>query len=912
MLGMCLLSLTATAQKSDAGKMPDSTDVVSVGYDLYGLRQFTPHSVVKVGAEDLESPETDVVKALYSKLAGLNITQGAGRPADNYASMSLHGHAPLVLVDGFPRDLSSVTLTEIESIMVLKDAVAMAMYGVRGANGVVNIITRRGDGKGLKITASYQFGWSTQFRSPEFADAHTYAVQLNNALALDGLEEKYSEKEIEAFRSGTYPYAYPNVNWWEEIYKKTGTNHQLDLTFNGGNENFKYFTAMAYSWDRAMFDDKKEDSRYSTKPFDVRLNLRTNLDVNVTRTTKMKLGLMGRMQEVNGINNMSSLYNAIYRTPSAAFPVRTEEGIYGGNNIYQNANPVALLASSGHRKSIYTTLYADLRLLQDLSILTQGLSADLAISFDDQGNIWENSTKTYRYSDLQSRMLDDGTVVTDPVVYGKDQPLVDHGRGFSNLYLRTDFQAKVEYHRNLGNHAVSGAAIYDQQSDVNNGRNNTYKRQSAILNLGYAYANRYFIDGVVSFSGTNVLPEKHRFKTYPAFSLAWLASNEDFWKVDRISRLKIRASYGLSGWDGNTPHELFRQGYGWASDYIFNGGAATGYGENSLPVVGLTIEKSQRATLGFDLGMLGDRLMVSAEYFYEKRKDILVDAANRVSGIIGIGVAQVNAGVNKYQGVDLSLNWKDQVGNFKYGLSGIFSFTRSEIVENNEAYQQYSYLYRRGNAVDQMYGLEAVGFFSDQVDINNSPVHSFATVKPGDIKYKDQNGDNVIDEQDVVKMFRTSTPEIYYGFNLNIGWKNFGISADFQGVAHRTVNLLNSPLYQPLVNNGNISKTFLDRERTWTPENKRGATMPRLTTQANENNYRNNSLWYRDGSFFKLRNLQISYSISKKATRFADLNLYVRGTDLFSVDGIKFADPEQLSATYPAVRTWWAGVKFNF
>ena len=161
-------------------------------------------------------------------------------------------------------------------------------------------------------------------------------------------------------------------------------------------------------------------------------------------------------------------------------------------------------------------------------------------------------------------------------------------------------------------------------------------------------------------------------------------------------------------------------------------------------------------------------------------------------------------------------------------------------------------------------------------------------------------------------MFRTSTPEIYYGFNLNIGWKNFGISADFQGVAHRTVNLLNSPLYQPLVNNGNISKTFLDRERTWTPENKRGATMPRLTTQANENNYRNNSLWYRDGSFFKLRNLQISYSISKKATRFADLNLYVRGTDLFSVDGIKFADPEQLSATYPAVRTWWAGVKFNF
>lgn len=909
---MCLLSLTGQAQKANTGKVPDSTDVVSVGYDLNGLRQYTSHSAVKVNAEDLDSPETDVVKALYTKLAGLNISQGAGQPADNYASMSLHGHAPLVLVDGFPRDLNSLTLTEIESITVLKDATAMALYGVRGANGVVNIVTKRGDGKGLKITASYQFGLRTQFRSPEFADAYTYASQLNNALKLDGLDQRYSTLELEAFRSGKYPYAYPNVNWWDEVYKKTGTNHQLNLTFNGGNDNFKYFTALAYSWDRAMFDDKEEDSRYSTKPFDVRLNLRTNLDVNITKTTKMKLGLMGRMQEVNGINSLNNLYSAVYRTPSAAFPIRTEEGIYGGNNIYQSANPVALLASSGHRKSIYTTLYADLRLTQDLSLVTPGLSADLAISFDDQGNLWENSSKTYRYSDLQPQMLDDGTVVINPVVYSKDQQVIDHSRGFSSLYLRTDFQAKVGYQRTFGEHAVNGAAIYDQQSDVNNGRNNTYKRQSAILSLGYAYANRYFVDGVVSFSGTNVLPENHRIKTYPAISAAWMASNEAFWNIDLINRLKLRASYGLSGWDGNTPHELFRQGYGWASDYIFNGGAATGYGENSLPVIGLTIEKSQRATVGFDLGMWDDRLSVSAEYFYEKRKDILVDAANRVSGIIGIGVAQVNAGVNKYQGVDLSLGWKDQVGDFRYGVSGIFSFTRSEIVENNEAYQEYAYLYHQGNAVDQMYGLEAVGFFNDQVDINNSPVHSFATVKPGDIKYKDQNGDNIIDEQDVVKMFRTSAPEVYYGFNLNFAWKNFGISADFQGVANRTVNLLNSPLYQPLVNNGNISNTFLDREQTWTPENKGAATMPRLTTQTNDNNYRNNSLWYRDGSFFKLRNLQISYDLSKKTTRFADMHIYLRGTNLFSVDGIKFADPEQLSATYPAVRTWWAGVKFNF
>lgn len=909
---MCLLSGTGLAQKSDAGKGPDSTDVVRVGYGLEDLQAYTSHSTAKVNAPSLQSPETDVVKSLYSKIAGLNISQGTGRPADNYASMSLHGHAPLVLVDGFPRDLNSLTLTEIESITVLKDAAALALYGIRGANGVVNVTTKRGTTGKLKISASYQFGLSTQFRSPEFADSYTYGNALNNALKLDGLDEKYSALELDAFKTGKYPYAYPNVNWWDEVYKKTGTNHQLDLTFNGGGENFKYYTAIVYSWDRAMFNDKDDDSRYSTKPFDTRLNIRANLDVNVTRTTKMQLSLLGRMQEVNGTNQLSRVYSSVYGTPSAAFPIRTEEGIWGGNNVYTDGNPVALLTGAGHRKQVSTTLYADLRLTQDLAAITQGLYADLALSFDDRGQLWEQSIKTYRYSDLQASMLDDGTVVTNPVVYGKDAQVIDHGDGFSSLYLRTDFQAKVGYSRTFGEHGVNAAVAYDQQADLNNGRNNTFRRQSVLASLGYAYGDRYFLNGVINVSGTNVLPSGSRHKVYPAISAAWMVSNEDFMDVSFIDKLKLRASYGLSGWDGNTPHELFRQTYGWNSDYIFNGGGVPGWSEGSLPVVGLTVEKSQRATVGVDLGFFRDRLNVSADYSYEKRSDILVDGSTGVSGIIGIQVAQENAGINKYNAVDLSLGWKDRAGDFNYGLSGIFSFVRSKIVENKEAFQEYDYLYHKGNSVDQVYGLEAVGFFNDQIDINNSPVHSFVTVKPGDVKYKDQNGDNIIDEKDMVKMFHTTTPEIYYGLNLNFGWKNIGISAEFQGAANRTVNLLNSPLYQPLVGNGNISSTYLNREQTWTPEHRADATMPRLVTQSNVNNYRNSSLWYRDGSFFKLRNLQISYDLSKSKTRFADMRIYLQGTNLFSVDGIKFADPEQLSATYPAVRTFWAGVKFNF
>lgn len=900
LIWMWLLSFPAMAQKSNSGKVPDST-------------QYTSRSVSTVGIDRLEqSPETDINKALYNKIAGLNVSQGTGRPADNYASLSIHGHAPLVLVDGFPRDLSSVTMSEIESVTVLKDAAALALYGVRGGNGVINITTKRGKNNDLKITAAYQFGLSTQFRSPDFANSSTYAKQLNNALKLDGLDPRYLDAEVDLFESGAYPYAYPDVDWQKEVYKDFGTNHQLDLTFNGGNEKFRYYTALAYSYDKAMFGHTDEDARYSTNPFDVRLNLRTNIDVNLTKTTLMQVGLMGRMREVNGPKNVGDIYSALYNTPAAAFPIKNEEGIFGGNNIYGRNNPVALVGSNGHNKAIFATLYADLRLKQDLAVLTQGLYADLALSFDNQGNLWENSSKTYRYSDLQASMLPDGTVVTNPVVYDKDAATLDHGDGFSSLYLRTDFQARVGYDRTFGDHHVSGTVVYDQQSDMNNGRNKTFKRQTVMASVEYSFLNRYFVNAVVNHSGTNVLPENDRFNTYPAVSAAWLISNEDFMNVPAIDLLKLRASYGVSGWDGNTGHELFRQSYGQASYYMLGNAGVTGWGEGALPVEGLTIEKSKKATVGLDLNMFRNRLNVSMDGFYEHRSNILVNASNSVSGIIGIGVAQLNAGVNKYKGFDFSAGWNDKVGDFGYGISGIFSFVRTKIVENNEAYQQYDYLYRRGNRMEQIYGLEAIGFFNDQIEINNSPVHSFSTVRPGDVKYRDQNDDNKIDAQDVVKMFNTSTPEIYYGFNLNLSYKNVSVSADFQGVANRMVNLLSSPLYKPLIGNSTISNTFMDRETTWSENNKTTATMPRLTTLANENNYRNSSLWYRNGSFLKLRNLQVAYEFPKTRVKIADLTLYLRGTNLFSADNIKFADPEQLSATYPAVRTYWAGVKFNF
>ena len=300
-----------------------------------------------------------------------------------------------------------------------------------------------------------------------------------------------------------------------------------------------------------------------------------------------------------------------------------------------------------------------------------------------------------------------------------------------------------------------------------------------------------------------------------------------------------------------------------------------------------------------------------SEAFVEKRSNILISPSN-ISGVIGIGVNDQSLGEESYKGFDLALNWEETRGDFNYGAYANGNWLFSKVINDGQAFQMYDYLYHAGNPVGQKYGLEVIGIFQSQLEINNSPQQTFGEVRPGDLKYRDQNGDGVVNSQDVVKMFGSSLPRLQFGFGLHASWKGFKVYADFQGMTGVTVSLLDSPLYQPLVGNGTISNTFLSREITWAPGREAVATMPRLTTQENNNNYRSNSLWYRDGSFIKLRNLGVSYTIPRKALKICDATISLTGTNLFSLDNIGFADPEQLGAYYPSTRVFWVGVKFNF
>ena len=843
----CLLS--ASARQNEGFPVVGAPDTISLGYGIGVDRDRSAWTQAGVGREVLDNaPQIDAAKALYGRIAGLNVYQGVGTTADNIASLSIHGQAPLVLVDGFPRDLKNLTVQEIESVVVLKDAAAVALYGVRGANGVVMVSTRRGTPGKLKVGVGYQYGVSTQFRAPEFADAFTYARSLNEALTNDGLSLRYNAYELNAFRSGKHPSYYPNVDWWNEVYNTTASNHRLNLTFDGGSRKFRYYTAVDYMHDRGFFRSNENESRYKTDPTDVRLNIRANIDVDITRSTRMRLNVMGKIAETNRAN-YGDIYNILYNTPSAAFPIRyDDDGLYGGTSIYGANNPVALLMDSGNYRQTIGMLLGDLSLRQNLDALTPGLSAEVSVAFDNVGSMFDQATKTYRYKDAQASVSTDGTLITHPAVYGKDSEVVGHSQNFYSLYMRSDLQAKIGYDRCWSQHHVQAAVIYDQQAYTANGRNNSVRRQSVLATVGYTFDNRYTVNVVGNYSGSAYLPEGDAFHFYPAVNAAWVLSEEPF----------LRNAKQL------------------------------------------------------DLRSFGNRFTASVEGFFERRSHILISSGATVSGIIGIGVGLQPAGEHEYRGFDASIAWNDRRKDFSYGVYANASYLDSEVIADGQEYQPYDYLYHRGNRVGQSYGLEVVGIFQSQMEINESPVQTFSTVRPGDFKYRDQNGDNRIDDLDMVRMHGSSVPRFYFGFGFHAGYKGIELSADFQGMTGRTVNLLDCPLYKPLIGNGNISQTLLDHEIPWSPERASEATMPRLTTLSNANNDRNNSYWDRDGSFIKLRNLTVAYTLPKRILRFADMKIYLQGTNLFSLDNLKTVDPEQLGAAYPSVRSFWAGVKFNF
>ena len=909
--------------------MDYSSEKVNYGFGLQQTNAESTGAVSTVYAENIDkSSAFSIGNSLYGNVLGLTTMQSTGVVWEQMPSMYIRGlktlngnNGILLVVDGLERDnnwqaLKYITPEEVESVSVLRDAAALALYGYRGVNGVVNIVTKRGKYDTREINFSYDHAFNYMTRKPELADAYTYASALNEALTNDGKQVRYSQNELNAFKNGTSPYLYPNVNWWEEVFRDRGASDIATLSFRGGSTKMRYYTMMNLQNNRGFIKNFDTNADYSTQEKYSKANFRTNLDIDLSPKTKMQANIMGILNEFSrpGMGS-DNLISKLYQLPSAAFPIRTESGLWGGNTTWgENWNPVALTEGRAYSKGHTRGLYADMSLRQDLSSLTKGLGASVRIGYDNLASYWENHTKGYKYGMASVASWENGLPIAgEEITGGKDTEM----SGDSKLdwqYRAFNFQMNVDWQRQFGVHSLYSMLLYTYKYDNAKGINNTFYRQNAGWYTHYGFKNRYFADFTLMASASNLLAPDHRWNVSPTVGLAWLISNEKFMQSQNVvDFLKLRASFGMLNTDNIPGNGYWNETVGGGNGYPINNnfGGDGGWHEGRLASVNGTTEKAYKYNAGVD-ATLFKGLTLTVDGFYERRSDIWVSSDGQNSAVLGASGSYVNAGIVDSWGTEIGANYYKKMGNVELNLGGTFTYNRSKIIEMLEEPAAYDYTRSTGNPVGQIFGLQAIGYFVDQADIDNSLPQQFGPVKAGDIKYKDMNGDKVINSDDRVAMGYNSTcPEIYYSFSLGLEWKGLGFSAQFQGVGNYTA-ILSGTYYHPLVDNTTISN-YVYRNR-WTPETP-NARFPRLTTETVDNNLQTSSLWLADRSFLKLRNCEVYYKLpSSWLNRFwvKNAKVYVRGVDLICLDSIEQLDPEAMNNSYPATRSIHVGLSVGF
>lgn len=913
------------AQKQD-------TTVVNLGY---GETVTSDEATVAAGvaqAKDLSKFfAINPTNALYGQIPGLTVLQNGGDWWGQNATLMVRGQAnlnntsqALVLIDGFERSLSTITVNEIESITVLKDAGATAIYGQRGANGVIVVTTKRGIEQGMKVDFSYERSMNQPFRMPKMLDAYGYANAMNEALALDGKDYLYSKEQLDAYKNSTYPDYYPNVNWFDEVLRNTGYVNDVNATFRGGKGKTRYFVSLNYLGGQGLLkQDRSSATNYSTQLNYDRANIRTNLDIEVTKSTMLKFNLSGRISGTNrpGKSTSTNLFGNLFGTPANAFPVQYEDGQWGGSAVYTR-NPIADVNETGFATSNERTFYADLTLEQDLSALLEGLSVSGAVSFDNNVAYWDSKTKQYAYA-YRTAEIDEinGELYNQTSTEFGENTALAFNTSFGGQNRHANGIIKAKYNQQWGKHKFNGMLLFHADQEVGLGINNTFHRINYAGQFHYAYDNKYMADLSMSYSGNNILPEDNRFRFYPALSLGWLISNEDFLKDSEVvNSLKLRASAGLSGLEPNTMY-LDVPKYSGGTNYYYqdNNTSLGGLQEDRRANPDINPEKSFMSNVGVD-AVLFNKLSLNVDAFYEKRSQILVSEANSVSRVIGVAATQVAEGIVENKGVEVGALWNQSIGDFKYAIGAQYSFARNKIVEQNEVYRAWDYLKRTGHPVGQTFGLQDKGFWGVNDGLNGtnniSPdgvAYTYTTVlKPGDVKYVDQNGDKVIDQFDMVSIGHNWLPEMYYSFTLDAEYKGVGVNALFQGVSNVSTNLNTAGIFWPLYNNNNISEFSNDR---WTPATANTATLPRLTPEKNDNNYRTSTIWQRDASYLKLRTVELYYNLPSTIVEKVKLKrakVFVRGMNLFSIDNIKTMDPEELGTVYPTLKSYNIGLSVGF
>lgn len=890
----------------------------------------TTGAVSMIYSEDImKSSALNPENTLYGYGLGLTVLQNNGVPWDNDPTMYIRGlsalfggNEPLILVDGFERPLSMVSKEEIESIAVLKDAAATALYGLKGANGILAVTTKKGKYGTTEMSFSYDHAFNRAVRLPKFADAYTYARGINEALAFDGLDARYNDYELNAFANGTSPY-YGNVDWVNQVLRDHGSSNIYTFDIRGGGKNVRYFGLLNYMTNRGYIGLDNSVPEFSSQLKYSQLNIRTNLDIDLTPTTDFSVKIMGIINAHNrpGLEP-ATLMNQLYNLPSAAFPVRTPSGNWGGSNVW-GYNPVAEVVDRGYAGSSARGIFVDMGLTQHLDMVTKGLSLGVRGSFDTYADYWDGQSQNYaREVNTVSFGSDGQPLGVNTTILGESSTS-NRTTSLGAQWRRFNFEAQVDYARQWQTSSLDASFVTAVEQYVPSGQHNTQNRLRMTVFGHYGLLNRYFVDATFSVHGSNLLPSNNRFGYFPAVSGAWVLSNESFLNDSEVlNLLKIRASWGITGSD-LLPSDLYDPEYllyTGKGGFIFTNNYSSygGMGQARMPSSGLTYEKNYKTNIGVDFSVF-KMLDVTADIFKEKRRDMLVNMSGLVSATSGLSSAYMpyqNIGKVDNKGIEVGLNLHQSSKDWNYFVSGNFTYTRNKVLEMGEENWKNDGVRSTGHPIGTIMGYQAIGFFRDQADIDNSPQQLLYPVRPGDIKFAnlyDEGDQAVIDQYDQTRIgYSSLCPEIYYSVGLGFEYKGIGIDAMFQGTGRYSA-LLNTPgMYRTLADNGNLSQHYY--ENRWTPEHQ-DAKYPRLTTLNNANNFSSNSVWVADRSFLKLRHCEVYYNMPEKwfsNIMLSSARLYVRAMDLIVYDHIKVSDPESVGISYPGTASIHIGVKIGF
>lgn len=889
---------------------------------------------------------TTILPSLTGRLSGLNVSQyrgarahqitansrgdlignvplfGEGFYSDNTEfSVSSRGNAPIVVVDGVQRELYSIDPDAIESVSIQKDALSSMFLGMQSSRGALMITTKEPIKEGFQLSFTGRFGVQSALKIPKPLSGYQYAYLLNEALQNDGKEPFYSYDDFNKFRMQSSPFTHPDVNWYDELLNNSSTTQSYNLNVTGGNKYAQYFISLGYMGENGLFINPSDNGdSHDTNLSLERYMISSKININITDDFTAKVTLLGRVEEGTqpGVG-YGNLLNSIYNTPNNAYPIRNPNGTWGGNVSFDH-NLMSQTINSGYITDGARDMLGSINLKYDFDKLVKGLSARMVGSVSIQNRSYIQRSKR---SPVYSYTIDkEGNDVY--ALYGATQTQ-SNSFGSVTSYQQMYGQFAIDYDRRFGDHGIRASVMGDTRNVLVN-YDLPQLPSNIIADVSYDYANKYFAQIAMSESYYNRYAPDRRWGTFYAFGLGWDMNKESFMEnVDWMNLFKIRGTFGKTG-NGldNTGYYTYQQ--------TFSSNVATGYPlgtnlgagnittENSpLANPFLTWEKAYKLNLGIDLALFNNRLKLTADYYNVKYFDLLQSRGKSIE-IIGQNYPTENIGKVRRFGGELSLTYQDRIKDFNYYVSANWSSEQSKLLYMDEQKVPEEYLRQTGRPVGAIYGLVAEGFFTSREEIENSPViDGFNNIQPGDIKYKDMNGDKVINEFDRT-VIGGDKPYSYFGIDLGFEWKGLEFSMFWQGAYNRELMLNDWTLLEGFQSSnqqyGQAYENMLDR---WTPETAETATLPRLTaggSKYNQGNGWNSSFWLRSGNFIRLKNISLGYNLPDSFCRNylggTRVKIFVNGQNLLTKSACDLVDPEVGFTSYPIQRCISTGINVRF